>query len=254
MTFPGDPKDFVEIILIFLVLYLIFRFMQGTIAGTIVRGFGFLLIISLFLALYVLSSLELEIIGVIFRYLLGVSLTALIIIFQPELRRGLLRLGRNPFIGRLVVRESHVIDEVVKAALTLSKDRIGALIAFEGEVALNPYIESGVRIDAVAKAELIDTIFWPGSALHDGGVIIRDDRLAAAACLFPLTENPELSRDLGTRHRAAIGLSEESDAVCVVVSEETGTISVTRGGSITRDHDEDTLRSTLRQSFGGAES
>lgn len=251
---PIDLKDVIEIFLIFLFFYWIFRFMQGTIAAAIVKGFGFLLIIALFAAMLVLSYFNLEIIQTIFKYLLGVSLTALIIIFQPELRRGLLRLGRNPVIGRFVARDSRVVDEVVKAALTLSKDRIGALIAFEGQVALTSFVSSGVPIDADVKAELIDTIFWPGSALHDGAVIIREDRIVAGACLLPLTENTDVSRRLGTRHRAAIGLTEESDAVCVVVSEETGTISVAKGGILTREYDEDRLRAELRQTYrtGGA--
>ena len=246
---PSSPKDFVEILLIFLLLYLMFRFMQGTIAGTIVRGLGFFFLILLFALMFALSYFGLEIIGAIFKYLLGVSVIALLIIFQPELRRGLLRLGRNPIIGRFVARDSRVVDEVVKAAQTLAKDRIGALIAFEGEVALNSYVQSGVPIDADVKAELIDTIFWPGSALHDGAVIIREDRIASAACLFPLTENPEVSRHLGTRHRAAIGLTEESDAICIVVSEETGTISIAEEGELTRDCDEETLKSRLREKY-----
>jgi diadenylate cyclase len=251
---PIDSKNLVEIFLIYITLYLIFRFMQGTIAAAIIKGFGFLLTILLFAAMLALNLLQLEIIQTIFKYMLGVSVTALIIIFQPELRRGLLRLGRNPVIGRFVARDSRVVDEVVKAALTLSKDRIGALIAFEGQVALVSFIASGVPIHADVKAELLDTIFWPGSALHDGAVIIREERIEAGACLLPLTENPEVSRRLGTRHRAAIGLTEESDAVCVVVSEETGTISVAKAGRITRDYDEDRLRAELRQSYrvGGA--
>jgi diadenylate cyclase len=228
--------------------------MQGTIAVTIVRGLGFFLTILLFAVLFVLSQFDLDIIDAIFRWLLTISVTALIVIFQPELRRGLLRLGRNPMIGRFVARDSRLVDEVVKAATTLAKDRIGALIVFEGQVALNSYIASGVPINADVKAELLDTIFWPGSALHDGAVILREERIAAGACLLPLTENPDVGTNLGTRHRAAIGITEESDAVCVIVSEETGTISVARAGVLTRDFDEDRLRADLRESYrtGGA--
>jgi len=251
---PTTPKDFVEILLIFLILYFVFRFMQGTIAVTIVRGLGFFLTILLFAVMFVLSLFDLEIIDAIFRWLLAISVTALIVIFQPELRRGLLRLGRNPMIGRFVARDSRLVDEVVKAATTLAKDRIGALIVFEGQVALSSYISSGVPINADVKAELLDTIFWPGSALHDGAVILREERIVAGACLLPLTENPDVGTNLGTRHRAAIGITEESDAVCVVVSEETGTISISRAGVLTRDFDEDRLRAELRESYrsGGA--
>ena len=157
-------------------------------------------------------------------------------------------------LGRFVARDSRLVDEVVKAATTLAKDRIGALIVFEGQVALNSYVASGVPINADVKAELLDTIFWPGSALHDGAVILREERIVAGACLLPLTESPDVGTSLGTRHRAAIGITEESDAVCVVVSEETGTISVTRAGVLTRDFDEDRLRAELRESYrsGGA--
>lgn len=246
---PTTPKDYVEILLIFLILYFVFRFMQGTIAATIVKGFGFFLVIILFVAMFILAYFGLDIIDAIYRRILELSVIGLIIIFQPELRRGLLRLGRNPVIGRFVARDSKLVDEVVKAATTLAKDRIGALIVFEGQVALESYVASGVPINADVKAELLDTIFWPGSALHDGAVIIREERIVAGACLLPLTESPEVSRNLGTRHRAAIGLTEESDAICVVVSEETGTISVTKGGAITRDYDEEKLRAELRETY-----
>ena len=246
---PTEPRDFIEIVLIFVLLYGVLRLMQGTIAGNVVRGVGFFILLALFAAMYALSYFGLHTIGAIFKYLLAVSVTALIIIFQPELRRGLLRLSRNPFIGRFVARELSVVDEVVKAALALSKDQIGGLIAFEGRVALGDYIRSAVKIDAEVKSELLTTIFWPGSALHDGAVIISEERVAAGACLFPLTENPEVSRLLGTRHRAAIGLTETTDAVCVVVSEETGTISLARDGRLTRDLNEEKLRALLRATW-----
>jgi diadenylate cyclase len=246
---PSDPRDFIEILLIFVLLYAVLRLMQGTIAGTVLRGVGFFVLLSLFAAMYALSYFGLTTIGAIFKYLLAVSVTALIIIFQPELRRGLLRLGRNPLIGKLVARETSVVEEVVKAAVALAKDQIGALIAFEGRVGLDDFVHAGVLVDAAVRAELIQTIFWPGTALHDGAIVIRDERIAAGACLFPLTDNPEVSRHLGTRHRAAIGVTEETDAVCVVVSEETGTISVTRDGKITRDCNEERLRTLLRATW-----
>jgi diadenylate cyclase len=246
---PTETGDFIEIFLLFLLLYLVMKFMQGTIAGTFVRGVGFLLMLLVISAMLALSSYGMDTIEAIFKYLLGVSVIALLVIFQPELRRGLMRVGRNPVIGRLVARDARVVDEVVKAALTLSKDRIGALITFEGDVALDNYISAGVAINSDIKAELIDTIFWPGSALHDGAIVISEDRIAAGSCLFPLTEDPEISRHLGTRHRAAIGLTEETDALCVVVSEETGTISVAHDGKLNRDLDEDQLRATLRETW-----
>lgn len=246
---PTEPKDWVEIFLIFLLVYFVFRFMQGTIAGAIVRGPGFMLTAAVIGVLVLLGFYGLDTIQVILRYLLGVFLIGLIIVFQPELRRGLLKLGHSAIISRFVARDSHVVDEVVKAALTLAKDRIGALIAFEGDVDLDSFVAAGVPLNADVKAELIDTIFWPGSALHDGAIVVREDRIAAGSCLFPLTENPEVSRHLGTRHRAAIGLTEETDAVALVVSEETGRIALAAGGQIKADLNGTTLRKELAALF-----
>ena len=143
--------------------------------------------------------------------------------------------------------ESALIEELIRAVSNLSKEKIGALIAIEREISLGTYVEGGVFIDAEVKADLIDTVFWPGSALHDGAIVIQNERIAAAGCLFPLTENPEISKRLGTRHRAAIGLTEETDAVTVVVSEETGNISVGVRGHLERDLDRDSLRRILRE-------
>jgi diadenylate cyclase len=154
--------------------------------------------------------------------------------------------GRNPVFGAFLKRESSTFNEVVRAVRTLRKDKIGALIALEREIGLGAYIEGGVNLDAEVRNELIDTIFWPGTALHDGAIVVQSDRIAAAACLFPLTDNPDVSKRLGTRHRAAIGLSEETDAVVIVVSEETGQISLAVGGTLFRGLEPEDFEERLR--------
>jgi diadenylate cyclase len=169
---------------------------------------------------------------------------AFIVIFQPELRRGLAKLGEYTPFG-LIVGEEKIIDEIVKAAFTLSKRNVGALIAIQRHVNLEPFIESGVPIDSVVSAELLTTIFMPHTPLHDGGVIIEGNKIKTAACLFPLTQNPNVSKTLGTRHRAALGLSEETDAVVVVVSEETGWVSLALRGELYRNLGAEELREKL---------
>jgi diadenylate cyclase len=150
-------------------------------------------------------------------------------------------------VGVFLKRENVVIDEIVTAASRLAKDKIGALIAVEREIGLGSFIEGGVYIDAEVSADLIDAVFWPGSALHDGAIIIQSGRIAAAGCLLPLTDNPEVSKRLGTRHRAAIGLTEETDAITVVVSEETGKISLGVRGHLEQDLDRESLRKIMRE-------
>ncbi|MHC4597391.1 MAG: diadenylate cyclase, partial [Planctomycetota bacterium] len=153
----------------------------------------------------------------------------------------------NPFVSVFLKKEIVVIEEIVLATNRLAKDKIGALLAIEREIGLGSFIEGGVYIDAEMSADLIDAIFWPGSALHDGAIIIQSGRIAAAGCLFPLTDNPEVSKRLGTRHRAAIGLTEETDAITVVVSEETGKISLGVRGHLEQDLDREGLRKILRE-------
>jgi diadenylate cyclase len=196
--------------------------------------------------LFVLTqTLELERIGYLLKEFFTVFTFALIIIFQPELRRALMHLGQNPLVNRFLPKDQVRIEEIVTACTRLSKDKIGALIAIEREISLGSIVEGGRFLDAEVSADLIDTIFFPGSALHDGAIVIQHGRVAAAACLFPLTDNPEISKRLGTRHRAAIGLTEETDAVTVVVSEETGKISVGMRGHLEQGLDRDTLRRLL---------
>jgi diadenylate cyclase len=164
--------------------------------------------------------------------LLTLSVIAVIIIFQPEIRRALVRLGQNPLVDFFVRTETPVVDEIVKACASMARRRVGALIAIQRRVGLGSYVEMGTQLDAQVSADLINTVFFKDTPLHDGAIVIQGDRIAAAECLFPLTENPAISKDLGTRHRAGIGLTEESDAVVAIVSEETGRISVAVKGEL----------------------
>jgi diadenylate cyclase len=174
---------------------------------------------------------------------------AAIVIFQSDIRRALAHLGQAPFFRYLARRQAtdETVEEVVVAATMLSQQKVGAIVAIEREIGLRNYIESGIPLDATLTYDLLLTIFKPGSPLHDGAVILQEGRVAAAACFLPLTVNPRLSRELGTRHRAAIGLTEESDAVAVVVSEETGTISIALDSQIERGLTPDRLRERLRR-------
>jgi len=239
----------IEVFLIFLVIYTILSFLQGTRGAGILKGLALLVGIVL-VGVFVLTRwLDLKRIDFMFKEFMAVSVFALVIIFQQEIRRGLMRIGQNPFLGRFVRSETALVEEIIRGITRLAKDKIGALIAIEREIGLGSYVEGGVVIDAEVKADLIDTIFWKGSALHDGAIIIQNDRIAAAACLFPLTENPELSKRLGTRHRAAIGLTEETDAITIVVSEETGRISVGVRGHLEQDLDSQSLRKILMELY-----
>ena len=169
---------------------------------------------------------------------------ALLIIFQPEIRRALAELGRQPAFNPPAQSRS-VVDSIVEAVLLLAERRIGALVAIERRVSTHAIQDTGVRLDSKINAELLASVFFPHTPLHDGGVIIAGNRIVAAGCLFPLSQRPELSRGLGTRHRAAMGLTEETDAIVIVVSEETGTISVSTRGRLSRDFDEERLRRFL---------
>jgi diadenylate cyclase len=177
---------------------------------------------------------------------------AAIVIFQSDIRRALAHFGRAPFFRYFTRQEAadETIEEVIVAATMLAAHKTGAIIAIEREIGLRNYIESGIPLDAEMTYDLLVTIFQPGSPLHDGAVVIQENRIAAAACFLPLTVNPKLSRDLGTRHRAAIGLTEENDALAVVVSEERGQIALAIEGGLERDLTADQLRDRLQTLLG----
>jgi diadenylate cyclase len=185
----------------------------------------------------------------IIRNAVGYVVFAAIVLFQSDIRRALAHFGRAPFFRLLAKGHAaeEALEEIVVAAGMLSKDRVGAIIAIEREIGLRNYIEGGIPLDAKVSYDLLVTIFNTESPLHDGAVIVQDDRIAAAACFLPLTVNPRLSRELGSRHRAAIGLTEENDSVAVVVSEESGKISLVLDGSIERGLNQDELRTRLRR-------
>lgn len=215
-----------EIALLFVGFYAVLRFMQGTRGEGIMKGYAVLFVVIFISLLFITQKLELRRIAYLLTNFLAISFFALIIIFQPELRNGLIRLGQNPFLTRLFTTRPSFVDEILRAVERLAKNKVGALVAIEREIGLGTYVERGVPIDAEVTRQLITTIFWPGSPLHDGAIVIRHGRVAAAGCLFPLTENPDVAKSLGTRHRAAIGLTDETDALVVAVSEEDGTISL----------------------------
>jgi uncharacterized protein (TIGR00159 family) len=178
----------------------------------------------------------------------NVILILIVVIFQHDIRRMLTQVGTGPFLGRMQrLAQGQTIEEIVRATVLLAGRRVGALIVLARDVGLNEYIEGGTPLDAQVTKELILSIFLPTAPLHDGALILHQGRVVAAGCLLPLTTNPNVSKTLGTRHRAAIGLTEETDAVVIVVSEEEGKISIVREGRITRDLDAGVLRNTLQQ-------
>ncbi|MFA5336166.1 MAG: diadenylate cyclase CdaA [Candidatus Omnitrophota bacterium] len=233
-------KPIIEIGIIWFVIYKLLAFIKGTRAVQVLRG---ILIIAVIFLLT--QQMRFDVINWIFTKLFALSVIAFLIVFQPELRSGLARIGREKVFGNILTEE-RTIDEVAKSVSILARKKIGAIIAIEREVSLEPYTESGVPLDSNITSELLNTIFMPNTPLHDGGVVIHGDRIIAAGCLFPLSQSPDISKLLGTRHRSAIGLSEETDSVCVVVSEETGVISVANAGKLTRDLDRERLINHLR--------
>ena len=235
-----------DILLVALVFYGLFRLFQGTQAVALLRG---ILVIALII---VVAASRFTAFGWLLRNSLPMILVAIPVIFQPELRRALERLGRSaPFVMGRSAREAsaqQVIHEIAQAVEALARERTGALIVLEGETGLEEYIESGERIDAGVSSRLLMTIFFPGTPLHDGAVIIRGERVIAAACVLPLTQRDLADSSLGTRHRAAVGITEQNDAVAIVVSEETGIVSLARAGRIARRLDGQRLR-TILQAF-----
>jgi diadenylate cyclase len=236
------PLEVVDLVLVTFVLYQLLRLLRGTQGTQILVGLILLVVIGV-----VSTSLNLILLSWIFRNATFFIVIAVIVMFQPELRRALDQLGRIGHIGRPLSRfnaqqYNQAISETIRAAERLSVKHTGALIAFEREVGLEDYAATGVRINGEVSAEMLQSIFYPNSPLHDGAVIVRGDRIIAAGCLLPLPEEGSVRERLGTRHRAALGLSLASDALVLVVSEETGNISVIEEGKISRNLDPDDLR------------
>jgi diadenylate cyclase len=239
---PVGWWDLLDIAVVAIIIYEFLKLIRGTRA--VQMAVGSLFIVALF---YVSQLAPLQTLNWIIRNVLVYVAFAAIVIFQSDIRRALAHLGQAPFFRYFTRPESddENVEEIVVAATILAQQRIGGIVAVEREIGLRNYIESGIPVDATLTYDLLVTIFRPGSPLHDGAVVLQEGRIAAAACFLPLTVNPRLSRDLGTRHRAAIGLTEESDAAAVVVSEETGQISVALDGEIERNLTPDDLRGRL---------
>jgi diadenylate cyclase len=236
-----DALGWIEIFILAGMLYFVFRLFKGTRGASILSGL--IIFIGILFAVTSLSNLDV-LNWLLSRMFLYITL-AVVVIFQPEIRRVLARLGRQPWRNNGMASQKSLVDPIMQAVNVLSKRKIGALIAVEREIGTRSIQESGTRINSQVSAELLATIFFPHTPLHDGGVIISGDRLCAAGCLFPLSQKEELSKMLGTRHRAAIGITEETDAVVIVVSEETGTVSVAYNGRLRRGLEEDRLHRVL---------
>ena len=240
---PVGWWDVLDIAIVSILIYEFLKLIRGTRA--VQMAAGSLIIVGLF---YVSRLAPLQTVNWMIRNMLVYVAFAAIVIFQSDIRRALAHFGQARFFRYFNRQEAddETIEELVVASTMLASQRIGAIIAVEREIGLRNYIESGIPLDATLTYDLLVTIFQPGSPLHDGAVIVQENRVAAAACFLPLTVNPRLSRELGTRHRAAIGLTEEGDAVALVVSEESGKISVAMNGRIDRELTPDELRARLR--------
>jgi diadenylate cyclase len=239
--------DLLDIGLVAFLIYELLLLIRGTRAMQMALSGGFL--IGLF---FVSRWYELETVNWVIRNLATYVVFAIIVLFQADIRRALAHFGRARLFRYLERAQSadETVEELVTTATALAAKRIGALIAVERHIGLRNYVEGGIPLDATVTYDLLATIFQPGSPLHDGAVIVQGDRIAAAACFLPLSVNQGVSRELGTRHRAALGLTEENDAVAIVVSEETGVVSIAMNGEVERGFTEDALRVRLRTLLG----
>ena len=239
-------KDVIDILLLAVVIYWLLKLTSKTWAMQVLKGLGIILV-----AAWVMDFLHLAGTAWILNYVLQIGALLIVIIFQPELRRALAKLGR----GRIeltppnVINAQEMVENILKAVLNLSKKRVGALIVFERKTGLKEVIESGTRLSAVISAELLENLFFTNSPLHDGAVIIREDTIEAAGCFLPLSDNKQIGQELGTRHRAALGISEVSDSVTLVISEETGVISVAQDGTLIRYLDSKAIRDLLEELY-----
>jgi diadenylate cyclase len=243
-TLGGTAKEIIDILIVSYIIYKGLLLLRGTRAIQLLKGI-FVVVVVWALSIW----LNLNTLQWLMNQMFNIGVIALIIIFQPELRRALEQLGRGRLFSRSSAEEdilvSERINELLRAVNYLCKRKIGALIVFERETGLNEYIESGINLGAELSSELLINIFIPNTPLHDGAVIVRQNQLVAAACYLPLSENPFISKELGTRHRAGIGVSEMSDAISVIVSEETGQVSLAINGLVVRDIKEESLISKL---------
>ena len=261
MTFLDQFTDFtplnvlvniIDVLLVWFVIYKLIAIIKGTKAVQLLKGIFVIIIARIFTEVVGLDTL-----GWLMQMVLDWGFIAIIIIFQPELRRALEQIGRGKLFARSSQQEveerNRLIEAMVKSVSYMAKRRIGALISIERETGLTDYIETGIPIQSEITSELLINVFIPNTPLHDGAVIIQKNRLAAAGCYLPLSESPFISKELGTRHRAALGLSEVTDAITVVVSEETGAVSLTANGDLHRNLSMEDFESRLRKMWFGPE-
>lgn len=239
--------DAVDVLIVAFVVYQLLLMFKGTRALQMILGLALV-----YLASRIALKGGLLTVNWVLQNLLGVWFLLIIILFQPELRRALATFGLHSRLLRAFAKheEAYMIDEIVRSATSLAAKKIGAIIVLERETKLSDYVDSGVPIDARLSRRLVESIFYPGSPLHDGAVVIQGGRVAAASCFLPLTLTSDVSKELGTRHRAAIGLTEETDAIVIVVSEETGSLSLVKAGAISQDLDAHALRRLLGELLG----
>src|SRR5262245_1768777 len=230
--------------------------MEGTRGEGILKGIALLILTVPILVNIIAEQFKvLDRLVVIMNFFGAAAIPALVIIVQPELRRALVRLGQTRLFGMLFKRQTEgMVDEIVKAVFRMARRKVGALIALEREVGLQNYIERGTPIDGLVSSQLLSSIFFPGSELHDGAVVIQKERIAAAGCLFPLSDNPNLSPLFGTRHRAGLGLTEETDAIVVIASEETGAVSFAHHGVLERPTNAQELKELLLKYYAQLEA
>lgn len=238
-------QDLIDIVIVSFVIYKIFILIKGTRAARMLIGVGLFLAFSLFSRFFELYTLDWLI-----QSFWSQVILVLIILFQPEIRKALAQMGETPILHRFSsAEEMKTIEEIVKATQALANKKIGALIVFERDVSLSEYIEIGVPLDAKVTKELLISIFHPSSPIHDGAVIIKGNKVLAAGCFLPIKLGAELSKTYGTRHRAALGISEETDAVAIIVSEETGSVSIAEKGNLESNLDMEKLRQKLTNIF-----
>ncbi len=244
-------NDIIDILIVAFVIYKLLGLIRQTRAEQLLKG-----VLVLVVATFVSDLLKLHTINWLLKGTVALGAVAILVVFQPELRRALEFMGRSKIVkaplGQMEKEKGkQITSQIVKAVETFSKDRVGALIIFEREIALTDIIETGTIVDAEISEQLIGNIFYEGSPLHDGAAIIRDGRLYAAGCVLPLTQNKNIAKELGTRHRAGIGITENSDALVIIVSEETGIISMASDGQLSRFLDSKTVEKTLLQMYLG---
>jgi len=243
-------QDILDIILVSLLLYRLLLFIKGTRAVQMLIGIGVLMLASLLLGYTGLYTMDW-----IIQSFWAQIVIALIVLFQPEIRRALARMGKTPFLQSFTsAEELKSLEEILKASVALANRKIGALIVIERETSLNEFVEIGTSLDARVTREILLSIFHPSSPIHDGAVVIKGNRIVAAGCFLPIMLSSEIDKAMGTRHRAGLGLTEETDAVAIIVSEETGNISMAVGGKLETHIDMGTLRDILTDMFTSKKS